>query len=54
LVGALNYTGLIWATGFDILIWNTIPGWPVFIGGGIIITSSLFIIYRENKHAKRT
>lgn len=53
IVAALNYTGLIWATGFDILIWNTIPGVPVFIGGGIIIASSLFIIYRENKHAKR-
>jgi len=53
LVAALNYTGLIWATGFDIIIWNTIPGWPVFIGGGIIITSSLFIIYREHINAKR-
>ena len=51
LIAPLNYTGLIWATGFDILIWKYIPGWPVFIGGGIIIASSLFIIYRENKRA---
>jgi len=49
LIAPLNYTGLIWATGFDILIWKYIPGWPVFIGGAIIISSSLFIIYRENK-----
>lgn len=53
LISILNYTGLIWATGFDIIIWKTIPGWPVFIGGGIIIASSLFIIYRENKHANK-
>lgn len=53
LVAALNYTGIIWATGLDIFIWNYIPGWPVFIGGGVIITSSLFIIYRERLHAKR-
>ncbi|NCT41060.1 MAG: DMT family transporter [Alphaproteobacteria bacterium] len=52
LIAPLNYTGLIWATGFDIIIWKTIPGWPVFIGGGIIIASSLFIIYRENKNVQ--
>jgi len=47
LISTLNYTGLIWATGFDIIIWQYVPGWPVFFGGGIIIASSLFIIYRE-------
>lgn len=54
LIAPLNYTGLIWATGFDIVVWKYIPGWPVFIGGGIIIVSSLFIIYRERINAKRT
>ncbi len=48
LVAPLNYTSLIWATGFDIIIWQYIPGWPVFLGGAIIVASSLFIIYREN------
>lgn len=47
LVAPLNYTGLIWATLFDIFIWTQTPGWPVFVGGTIIISSSLFIIYRE-------
>ncbi len=50
IVSIMNYTGLLWATGLDILIWKTVPGWPVFIGGGIIIISSLFIIYREHKN----
>ncbi|GJL86194.1 MAG: permease [Micavibrio sp.] len=49
IIAPLNYTGLIWATGFDILIWNYVPGWPVFLGGAIIISSNLFIIYREQK-----
>ncbi len=53
LVAPLNYTGLIWATMFDIAIWAKIPGWPVFIGGAIIIASSLFIIYRENLNARK-
>jgi len=48
-VAPLNYAGLIWASGFDILIWHYIPGWPVLIGGTIIIVANLFIIYREHK-----
>lgn len=52
LLGPFNYTGLIWATGLDILIWNYVPGWPVFLGGAIIILSKLYIIHRERQHAK--
>lgn len=48
-VAPFNYTGLIWATGFDILIWHVVPGWPVFVGGAVIITAKLYIIWRENK-----
>lgn len=48
-----NYTGLIWATGFDILIWNYVPGWPVFAGAAIIIISKLYFIYREHLAEKR-
>lgn len=52
IIAPLNYTGLLWATGFDILIWSYIPGWPVFLGGAIIIGCNLFIIYREHKLKK--
>lgn len=45
----LNYTGLLWATGLDILIWAYVPGWPVFIGGAIIIGANVFIAWRERK-----
>ncbi len=49
-----NYTGLLWATGLDIIIWNYTPKWPVFIGGAIIVGAQLYIIYREyiNQHKK--
>lgn len=53
IVSILNYTGIIWATGCDILIWNYVPGLPVFIGAGTIIAASLFIVYRENKVKNR-
>lgn len=52
-VTSFNYTGLIWATGFDLLIWNFVPGWPVFAGGSIVIASALFITYREHKRQKQ-
>jgi drug/metabolite transporter (DMT)-like permease len=42
-----NYTGLLWATGLDILIWSYVPGWPVFVGAAIIIGAKLYILHRE-------
>lgn len=46
-VAPFNYTGLLWASALDIMIWSYIPGWPVFVGGAIIILSKLYIIHRE-------
>lgn len=48
-VAPLNYTGLIWASGFDIFIWQSIPGWPVFAGAAIIISANSYVMYRESK-----
>lgn len=48
-IAPLNYTGLIWATGFDILIWQLVPGWPVFLGATIIIAANSYVIYREHR-----
>ncbi|MCB1562988.1 MAG: DMT family transporter [Alphaproteobacteria bacterium] len=45
----VTYTGLLWATGFDILIWHDAPGWPVLAGGVIIISANLYILHRERK-----
>ena len=53
LLGPFNYTGLIWATGMDIIIWHHFPDTPVYLGGAIIIASKLFIIYREYQLSKK-
>ncbi|MCK5375150.1 MAG: DMT family transporter [Alphaproteobacteria bacterium] len=53
LLGPFNYTGLIWMIGLDILIWDYIPDWPVFLGGAIIVSSKFYIIYREKLSAKK-
>ncbi len=46
-INPFAYTGLIWAIAFDIFIWKSVPGWPVFIGATIIMLSYLYILHRE-------
>ncbi len=47
-VAPFNYFSLIWASMIDMLIWQHVPGWPVFLGGTVIIGANLFIIWRES------
>ena len=54
LITIFNYTGIIWATGYGWLIWGDWPAPPVWIGAGIIVASSLFIVWREARMAKAT
>jgi drug/metabolite transporter (DMT)-like permease len=49
LVTIFNYTGIVWATGYGWFIWGDWPGPPVWIGATIIVASSLFIVWRENR-----
>lgn len=54
LVTIFNYTGIIWATAYGWSIWGDWPGHAVWLGAGIIIASSLFIVYREQRLSRRT
>lgn len=45
----VNYTGLLWAILFGIVIWDDIPGPAVYVGAVIIILSNLVILWREHK-----
>ena len=49
IVSTLNYTGIIWASGLDILVWKVMPANNVLIGAAIIVAANLFILYRERK-----
>ena len=49
LVTPLNYTSLIWAALFDMSFWGIVPSGPVMVGGVIVVSCNLFIIYREQK-----
>jgi len=48
-VGPFNYTGLIWATLFGYVVWHELPGPSTLAGGLIVISSGIYIIYRETR-----
>ncbi len=52
IVTVFNYSGIIWATTFGWIFFNDWPDHAIFIGGGIVIASNVFIVYREQKLAR--
>ncbi len=42
-----EYTKLLWASGFDLVLWATLPGWNTILGGGLIMATGLYILRRE-------
>lgn len=47
LVAPFEYSAIIWAMGFDLLLWNTVPTQNTMIGAAIIMSSGLYIVHRE-------
>lgn len=52
LISPISYTLMIWAIIFDYFIWQTAPPIPVMVGAVIIISSNIFILWRENRGRK--
>lgn len=52
-VTIFNYSGIIWATLFGWMFWNEWPDVAIFIGGAIVISSNVFIVYREHTLARQ-
>ena len=53
-VTVFNYSGIIWATIFGWMIWSDWPAQTIWIGGGVVIISNIFIIWRESRKGKVT
>lgn len=53
IVTVFNYSGIIWAALFGFLFWNEWPTIYIWVGGGIVIASNIFILYREQKLARQ-
>jgi len=48
-VAPFEYTALLWGAGVDWLVWNTLPHARLYVGGGIVIASGLYVIWRESR-----
>lgn len=47
LVAPFEYTGILWAISFDLIIWHTTPTLTTGLGASVIIASGLYIVHRE-------
>lgn len=47
LIAPFEYTAVLWALAFDLLIWQIVPPASTAAGATIIILSGLYIAYRE-------
>ena len=54
IVTVFNYSGIIWATLFGWFIWHDWPTLPIWAGGGIVIASNIFMLWRESRLGKVT
>ncbi len=46
-IAPFNYTAMIWAALFGYLIWGDLPTLALLAGGGVVMASGLYILYRE-------
>lgn len=46
-VSPFEYTALLWGVGIDRLVWQVLPSARVCLGGGVVIASGLYLIWRE-------
>lgn len=52
LLSPFSYTSILWATLFGFLFWDDLPTMMVIAGTCIVITSNLFIVWRERQLGK--
>ncbi|HEV7714245.1 MAG TPA: DMT family transporter, partial [Steroidobacteraceae bacterium] len=48
-VTPFEYTALLWGVGIDWAVWDKLPSSRVYIGGGVVIASGLYLIWRERQ-----
>lgn len=48
-VAPFEYTALFWGIAIDWAVWDTLPTLRVLLGGGVVVGSGLFIIWRERQ-----
>jgi drug/metabolite transporter (DMT)-like permease len=51
LVAPFEYTALLWGIAIDRVVWHVLPSARVVLGGGVVIVSGLYLIWRERAQA---
>ena len=51
-IAPIDYTHMIWAVIFGYLFWGHLPGTRTWLGTAVIISSGLYIIFREHRHKR--
>jgi drug/metabolite transporter (DMT)-like permease len=46
-IAPFDYTQLVWATLFGLVLWGELPKWTTLIGAMIVAGSGVYILYRE-------
>jgi len=54
IVAPMQYSQILWATFFGLLIFGDAPDPVTFLGAGIIIVSGLYIVFRESTGGRST
>lgn len=49
IVAPMQYSQILWATGYGIFLFNERPDRTTLIGAGIIIASGMYIVFRESR-----
>jgi drug/metabolite transporter (DMT)-like permease len=49
IVAPFEYTSLLWGVGFDWLLWSVLPDSRMYLGASIVVSSGLYIIWRERR-----
>ncbi len=47
MIAPLEYTGLVWVIGWDLLFWGALPDGYTWLGAAIIVASGLYLLHRE-------
>jgi drug/metabolite transporter (DMT)-like permease len=52
-VAPFEYTALLWGILIDRVVWGVFPTSRVYLGGGIVIASGLYLIWREHRSSSQ-
>ncbi len=52
LVAPFNYVRVLWAIGLGFVWFGETPGQWTFVGGGVVVASGLYVLWRETRRKK--